>query len=126
MNQIKLADRILRVGVAFAFLYPPFNAVTNPESWLGYFPGFIQSLPIDQMVLLHGFGIVEVLIALWILSGKWVAYPAFIATIMLVAIVVFNLSNFEVVFRDLSIAAASLALAVMHAPDRRSSSSSLS
>ena len=106
------AHLTLRIGTAFAFLYPPIAAVSDPISWFGYFPHFLQTLPIDSLVLLHGFGIIEVVIALWILSGKYIRIPAAIATAMLVAIVVFNMSNFDVVFRDLAIACMTLALAL--------------
>jgi uncharacterized membrane protein YphA (DoxX/SURF4 family) len=103
----------LRVGTAFAFLYPPIKAITDPISWIGYFPSFIQRLPIPSMVLLHGFGLVEVVIAVWILSGWKIRIPAAVATLMLLAIVVFNASQMDVVFRDLSIACMTLALALM-------------
>ncbi|HEY4501518.1 MAG TPA: DoxX family membrane protein [Candidatus Paceibacterota bacterium] len=103
---------ILRLGVAFSFLYPPLNALGNPDSWVGYFPPFLLNSGIPSEVLLHGFGVVEVAVALWLLSGWRVYWPAALAALMLAGIVVFNLSQFEVLFRDLSIAAAALALAV--------------
>lgn len=106
------ANLVLRMGVAFAFLYPPINALSNPESWLGYFPQFTRGIVADD-VLLHAFGVVEVIIALWILSGKKIFWPSVAATLMLVGIVAFNLNSFEVVFRDLSIAAAAIALAIL-------------
>ena len=110
------SNLILRVGVAFAFLYPPIDALFNPDSWIGYFPQFVhlatQSFGVPDMLLLHGFGVVEVIIAVWILSGWKIFYPAAAAAALLAAIVVFNLSQFEILFRDLSIAAAAAALAV--------------
>ncbi len=105
------ADLVLRIGVAFAFLYPPINALSNPESWIGYFPPFTRGYVPDE-VLLHAFGVVEIVIALWILSGKRIFWPSLAASAMLVGIVVFNMNNFEVVFRDLAIAGASLSLAL--------------
>ena len=114
----KVAHWALRIGVAFAFLYPPLNALTNPESWLGYFPAFTRGYVPDD-VLLHAFGVVEVIIALWILSGWRILWPSVVATIMLVAIVVFNSSNFEVLFRDMAIAAIPFALAVISYADER-------
>ena len=103
---------ILRIGVAFAFLYPPYAALRDPISWFGYFPAFIQHLPVPHDVLLHGFGIIEIVIAIWILSGKKVLIPSTLATLMLLAIVAFNLAAFDVVFRDLAIACMSAALAL--------------
>jgi hypothetical protein len=108
----KAAQLIVRIGVAFAFLYPPVDALGSPDSWSGYFPPFLLNSGIDTLVLLHGFGVIEVIIALWILSGWRVYVPAVIAAVMLVSIVAFNLSQFEILFRDLAIAAAALALAV--------------
>lgn len=115
LDRERLARFILRVGVAFAFLYPPIDAWTNPYDWIGYFPGFIHGV-VPDMVLLHAFGLVEIVIAVWILWGRNIFWPAALATLMLVSIVAFNMSNFIVLFRDLSIAAASLALALTNLP----------
>ena len=117
MNWDRLAQFILRAGVAFAFLYPPINALANPYDWIGYFPSFVHGY-VPDLVLLHVFGAVEIIIALWILWGRNIFWPTAAATLMLVAIVVFNPANFVVIFRDLSIAAASLSLALMNIPER--------
>ncbi len=106
----EVAHLLLRVGVAFAFLYPPIMAVGDPVSWMSYFPSFVRDLPINTTLLLHAFGVVEVAIALWLLSGVRIRIPAALAALMLVAIVIANPSDFEVLFRDLTIAAAALAL----------------
>ena len=112
----RLANIILRVGVAFSFLYPPINAIFDPYTWLGYFPQFVhlagQAVGMPDLVLLHAFGALEVIIALWILSGRKIFWPSVAACAMLLAIVIFNGSEFPVLFRDLSIAAAALALAL--------------
>lgn len=106
------AQLILRIGVAFAFLYPPLHALGNPDSWIGYFPPFLLSLGIRDTVLLHGFGVAEVILALWIWSGWKMFWPSVAAAALLVAIVALNLSQFEILFRDLAIACAAAALAV--------------
>ena len=101
---------MLRIGVAFAFLYPALRAIFDPVSWLAYFPTVIRDLPIDSLVLLHGFGAIEVAIALWLLSGWKILTPALLAALMLVGIVAFNTADMDVVFRDLSIAMMAFAL----------------
>lgn len=111
MNTKNTSDILLRIGVAFAFLYPPINAIFNPDSWIGYFPKFVHGI-VPDLVLLHGLGVVEVIIALWILSGKKIFFPSLIAGITIISIVLFNLNNFEVLFRDLSIAMVAFALAL--------------
>ncbi len=116
MSLFSAANWALRIGVAFAFLYPPYAALVDPTSWLGYFPHFVlattQSMNIPDLVVLHGFGILEVVIALWILSGWRIYIPATLAVVILAAIVILDLSDFEVLFRDVSIALAAASLAL--------------
>lgn len=102
---------LLRIAVAIAFVYPPLHALSNPDSWIGYFPQFLLNSGIAPLVLLHGFGLIELVIAVWILSGWHIEWPATLAAFMLAGIVAFNGSQFEILFRDLSIALACLALA---------------
>lgn len=120
-------EALLRVGLAFAFLYPAVNAFFDPTTWLGYFPQFVTRafdviaipLKLSDVVLLHSFGILEIALALCVLFGKRVRLPAFIMAGILFAIVLLNLdaSNFSVLFRDISIACAALALALFK-PER--------
>jgi len=106
-----LSACILRAGVAFAFIYAGIDAFFSPYSWIDYFPQFMRGI-IPDLFLLHLFAAFEILLALWILSGKKIFYPSLVATVLLVAIVFFNLDQFQLLFRDLSIAAAALALAL--------------
>jgi len=115
------SEALLRIALAFAFLYPAIDAFFDPTTWLGYFPTFVTSafhliaIPLkwSDVVLLHSFGLFEIVLAVWVLFGRRVRIPAIIMAIMLFAIVGFNLdpSNFSVLFRDISIAFAALALA---------------
>lgn len=117
MNPLKLPapELLLRAAIAFSFLYPPIAALSDPDSWLGYFPGFLLTLAgTQEMLMLHAFGSIEVIIALWILFGRNVFVPSIIAVVMLAGIVVVNGNQFPILFRDVSIALAALALAMMH------------
>lgn len=112
MNFDRMAILTLRIGIAFAFLYPPINALVDPQSWIGYFPPFVKGYVPDE-ILLHTFGVVEIGLAIWILSGWKVYLPSLVAAMMLIAIVVSNPGNFQVLFRDVSLAALALALAMI-------------
>src|SRR3990167_6807314 len=103
MSPERIANLALRIGVAFALLYPPLNALIDPLAWIGYFPPFMRGFVPDE-VLLHAFGIVEVLLALWLLSGWRAHIPATVMAVLLFAIVVLNQGQFPVLFRDFSIA----------------------
>src|SRR3989344_2757408 len=104
------ADFLLRAAAAFAFLYPAVSAWFEPYAWLGYVPEFVRGY-VDDMVLLHAFGAVEIIIALWLLSGWKIFWPALAATAILLVIVVANPHEFPILFRDLSLAGLTLALA---------------
>ena len=112
---VPFPEALLRVGVAFSFLYPPINALFDPYAWSGYFPTFLLSIAGPyELILLHAFGILEVLLALWILFGKNIRIPSAIAAFVLLLIVALNANQFPVLFRDLSIALMAGALAFMH------------
>ena len=107
----KISRLLLRGGLAFAFLYPPIDALLDPITWIGYFPKFMHGI-VPDMVLLHSFGAFKVAIAVWIIFGRKIRIPSILAAAVLVAIVLLNLQDFQIVFRDLSIAAIALALAI--------------
>jgi|TARA_Y100000310_G_scaffold345866_1_gene471936 hypothetical protein len=108
---------LLRIGVAFAFLYPAIAGFINPIAWVGYFPQFVRdAVPFEEGTLLLIFGVIEIVIALWILSGKKIFIPSVIATVSLTLIVILNWGVMDVVFRDISIAAMAAALAIMYCP----------
>lgn len=119
----RAAHLLLRAGAAFALAYPAVNAWGDPNSWVGYFPPFVlawgAAVGLSNIVILHIFGAVELLLALWLLSGWRIFWPAAISTILLVAIVICNFSQMQIVFRDLSVAAMTLALAITHMPRTR-------
>lgn len=111
MPEDKTTYLLLRIGVAFAFIYPPIDTLFDPYSWLGYFPKFMHGI-VPDMLLLNSFGLVEAIIALWILSGNKIFIPSSAATLMLIGIILFNLADFQIVFRDVPIAFMSSALAL--------------
>ena len=112
---------LLRIGVAFAFIYPAVRALFNPFAWVGYFPMFVGDM-ISLGVALYIIGAIEIIIALWILFGKNIFIPSSIATVFLLVIVVFNWSQIDVLFRDIPIAAMSLILVLKHFPKNSSHS----
>lgn len=112
-------EKILRIGLAFAFLYPAIAAWFNPFAWVGYFPSFLLTLAGGhELILLHIFGVSEIIIALWLLWGRKIIVPASLAAVYLVGIIAFNLNQMDVVFRDISILAIAIALIVTHTRER--------
>lgn len=116
MNRAKKIDWLLRIGVAFAFLYPPISALVNPLAWIGFLPLFVTNIFPNAIILLYTFGIVEVIVGLWILSGKNIFIPSTVAVLILAGIIAFNFSQMDVLFRDVSILLMALALMLSSKP----------
>ena len=105
------SEKVLRIGLAFSFIYPAVSAWFNPFAWIGYFPPFMIEMAGEySMLLLHTFGVTELLIGAWLIFGKRVFVPSAIAFVYLLGIIVFNLGQLDVIFRDVSIAAIAVAL----------------
>lgn len=110
---------LLRVGVAFALIYPAISAFLTPDAWIGYFPTFARDILGSDASLeyaLHLFGIIEVTLGIWILAGKRIFIPSVLATAILFLIVVFNISLLDILFRDIPIMLMAIALAIAHRP----------
>ena len=109
MQRFLTPSFLLRAGLAFAFVYAAVGAFVNPSAWLGFFPPFlVDAFP--QTALLWGFGIGEIALATWLLSGFHHRIAGALSAVMLFGIVVFNTGQMDVVFRDISLALAALAL----------------
>lgn len=108
----KIAQILLRIGLSFSFLYAAIFSFINPFAWIGFFPMWLRSALPDN-ILLATFSIVEIVVALWLLSGRQTFYAALVSALMLAGIVFFNLASFDIVFRDVTILLAALALAVL-------------
>ena len=102
MTNIYKAKLLLRVGLAFVFLYAGISGLLDPFSWVGFFPKFVFTI-VSSSVAMPLFSMGEILLGVWILSGKKLFWSATIASISLLLIVLFNLNQFLIVFRDMAI-----------------------
>jgi hypothetical protein len=103
---------LVRLAIAFAFFYPAVKIHINPDAWLGYFPPFVESLGIPQAIIVSIFTLLHIAVALWILFGKRIFIPSILASIFLLGVIVFNLSQMDILFRDVSLLLVTLALAL--------------
>ena len=103
---------LLRLGLAFTFLYAAISGFLEPDAWIGFFPEWLRVL-LPPNILLTTFGIFEIAIAFWLLSGRYIYWAAHIYALTMVGIVVFNLGALDITFRDIGLAFAALALAAL-------------
>lgn len=112
---LPLPGLCMRLAVALSFIYPAVDALFHPDEWIGYFPPFLLDLAgANAELMLHGWGVIEIALALWVLFGTRVYVPALIMAAALVAVVVLNPGQFPILFRDLSIALAAISLALVN------------
>lgn len=107
-----LSPLLLRLGLATVFLYASLSAFVSPHDWVGYLPHFLTAL-VPATFLLTIFSSIELLLAVWLLSGVYVRWAALVAALLLFGIVVSNVTLLPISFRDIGLLFAALALFVM-------------
>ena len=104
-----LSAQLLRIGLALAFLYAAIASFRNPAAWESFLPTLLTKY-FRADVLLKFFSVYELLLAVWLLSGKYVRWAGLLCALTLAGIVVSNVHAFDITFRDLALMFAGLAL----------------
>src|SRR3989344_620375 len=111
-SSTRTARILLQLGLSFVFAYASLEVFLNPEGFLKYVPNMVRSSPyLDKFMLLFSLG--EAVLVVWLLSGKALRLVAALSFILLVSITLLNLEYFSVLFRNVAIALAALALVVL-------------
>ena len=103
------AALLLRIGLAFVFLYAGLGALMHPEEWIGFLPSMLTD-HITAGTLLKITASFELVLAAWLLSGYYVRYAAAAAALMLAGIIIGNPHALLTTFRDVGLGFAALAL----------------
>lgn len=108
----KEAEILLRLSLAFAFIYAGASSILSPSLWLAFLPIWLSRIwPLENWLI--AFSVFEILLALWILSGVKLLWSSLLAAAVLFAITVSNLMSLSIVFRDLSLGIAATALTAL-------------
>ncbi|MDP3640804.1 MAG: hypothetical protein Q8R53_06440 [Nanoarchaeota archaeon] len=116
-DHLDLASFFLRVGLATVFFYAAIASFLQPLNWIGFFPAWVRSF-MPASILLFGYSFYQLGLGLWLLSGKKAFYAAILAGLTLVAIVITNIALLDIVFRDVAILFAAVALLFMHTREK--------
>lgn len=108
-----LVPLLLRIGLAFVFLYAAIASFLAPDSWIGFFSPFLRNI-FPPKLLLASFSVYEISLGLWLLWGRYAFYSASLATLTLLGIIIPNLGALDIIFRDISIFFTALALAALN------------
>jgi uncharacterized membrane protein YphA (DoxX/SURF4 family) len=111
-NNPDLGTWLLRLGLVFIFAYAGVQSLMHPAEWVGFMPTALTQ-HFDANMLLKFFSVLELLLAAWLLIGKYLRFAALFAAAMLVGITLSNIPQLIITFRDVGLAAMALALAAI-------------
>ena|SRR3989344_5716041 len=109
----KTISLLLRIGIAFSFIYVAFSAYFNPTNWIGFIPDFATLGLMSKAVFLKIHVFIDLALGLWLLSGRKTLYASVISALFLASIILFNLGSLDILYRDVSILLSAVALAVL-------------
>jgi uncharacterized membrane protein len=102
---------LLRAGLAFVFAYAAISAFVTPDAWLGFIPSYVPTAFAKPS--LDFFSVVQLVLAVWLLWGRWLRYAAAAAALLIIALTLSNLASLVITFRDIGLALAATALALL-------------
>jgi|SRR3989344_3319561 len=109
MENKSLVSFFLRLALASVFLYAAIASFLTPNNWIGFLPQWLKNI-IPGTTLLFIFSIYEILLSLWLLSGKKIIYSSILSAITLLLIIVTNIAQLDILFRDIAIFFSAIAL----------------
>lgn len=107
----KKVHMILKIALAYSLVRPAVAGFINPDAWIGFIPQFVSEIvPVTTFLII--FGVVEIILGLLIISMKDIFYPSILAGLLILSIILFNLSQSDIIFRDVAILGIVIALAL--------------
>jgi|SRR3989344_496811 len=111
MNSKKIPIFFLRFGLAFVFLYAGIFGFLNPSDWIGFLPSFVKdTVPFSDQNILALFSGAEIIFGILLLLGIQVFFVSVLSCIVLLGVTVFNWGAMDILFRDVGLFFAALAL----------------
>ncbi|HSX33285.1 MAG TPA: hypothetical protein VLF91_03040 [Candidatus Saccharimonadales bacterium] len=111
-DKIRYASLVLRVGLAFVFLYAAISALLHPLVWIGYVPNMVAKV-VDPKAVLNLMSVIQIGVAAWLIFGKAVRYAGALAVLLLGGIILGNLNNLVITFRDIGLLLAAIAVVLL-------------
>lgn len=108
-SQTQIGVWLLRIGLAAVFLYAAISSLQHPLEWVGFLPLFIIH-HLSSVDVIRVLAIFELVLVLWLLSGKYIAYCGLVCAVTLFGIVVVNPAQLITTFRDIGLGCMALAL----------------
>ena len=118
MSRLKTISVILRASLALSFIYAAISAFLHPSDWVTFFPNILRN-NVKDTFLLDWWGLFEIILATWLISGKRIFIPSIITVVTIASIIVINLNIPDTIFQDIPTLAVAVVLSIIHFPNRR-------
>ena len=103
---------IIRLGLAFVFLFFGVHKFLDPLVWIGFIPPIVlKMVPFSANVFIHLQGTLELLLGVALFFGILVRYVSLIAALLLAGIII-SVGIDPIAARDVGLLSMALALAV--------------
>jgi uncharacterized membrane protein YphA (DoxX/SURF4 family) len=110
-EQVQRSSLLLRIALAFVFGYAAVRAFMNPNDWVGFVPNWVEHFGFARERALEAASLLEIGLALGLLSNFKTKFLALISFLMLAGITVFSgFGVLDITFRDVGLLLAALAL----------------
>ncbi len=105
--------QLLQLGLAFVFVYAASSTLIHPEPFRSYIPLWVVDMSSPSITdgILRAFAVFELALALGVLTRRFCCMASLLSAVTLLGIVALNGDAFEVLFRNVAIICAALALA---------------
>jgi hypothetical protein len=111
--------QLLQLGLAFVFVYASISALASPAAYRSYIPSvWAEWSPPMTDLLLRSFALYELTLAVALLTRRFCYLASLLSALTLLGIIGLNADAFEVLFRNVAITFAALALAAMRHGDQ--------
>jgi uncharacterized membrane protein YphA (DoxX/SURF4 family) len=109
------AALMLRLALAFVFLYAAVRSFMNPQDWVGYIPDWVTNFGFTRERFLTANSLFEIIISLLLLTNFKTKWLALISAAFFAAITAFSgFGLLDVTFRDIGLMFAALALFLLY------------
>ncbi len=104
---------LIQLGLAFSFAYAAIGGFMKPENWIGWFPrSVLEAWPGSDGSLLAVWGVLELILALWLISGWKLEAAGWVSAVLLFGVTAANIASMDIVFRDIALGLAACGLAM--------------
>lgn len=110
-EQVQKTVLLLRISLAFVFIYAGLRSLINPSDWVGFVPEWVSNFGFTRENALFAHALLDIALGLLFLGNVKVKFFSLIAAVLLFVIALApGFGVLDITFRDIGLGIAALAL----------------